>query len=88
MSIQGLHSARGAAERRAAPAGPARTAGASFREQLTRTSASVTGPAFHLRMPGENTVFSGNRIGRNNTAQEIYAEYLSLIHISEPTRPY
>ena len=75
MSIQGLHSARGAAERRAAPAGPARTAGASFREQLTRTSASVTGPAFHLRMPGENTVFSGNRIGRNNTAQEIYAEY-------------
>ena len=75
MSIQGLYSAHGAAERRTSPAVPARTAGTSFRDQLTRTSSSVTGPAFHLRMPGENTVFSGNRIGRSNTAQEIYAEY-------------
>lgn len=75
MSIQGVCGTRGAAERRPSSAGPARTAGTSFQDQLTRTSASVTGPAFHLRMPGENTVFSGSRIGRNNTAQEIYAEY-------------
>lgn len=75
MSIQGLCGTRGAAERRPSSAGSARTAGASFQDQLTRTSASVTGPAFHLRMPGGNTVFSGNRTGRNNTAQEIYAEY-------------
>nr|WP_326127676.1 hypothetical protein [uncultured Oscillibacter sp.] len=55
-------------------AGPARTAGASFQDRLERTSAAVTGPAIHLRMPGENTVYSGARGGRD-AAQEICAEY-------------
>lgn len=75
MSIQGLANTQAApAERRRAAAGPARTAGASFQDRLARTSAAVTGPAIHLRMPGENTVYSGARGGRD-AAQAIYAEY-------------
>lgn len=75
MSIQGLANTQAApAERRRSAAGPARAAGASFQDRLERTSAAVTGPAIHLRMPGENTVYSGARGGRD-AAQEIYAEY-------------
>lgn len=77
MSIQGLANPPARPETRRAAAGPAPAPGASFRDRLARTSASaaVTGPGFHLRMPGGNTVFSGSRAGRNNTTQEIYAEY-------------
>lgn len=75
MSIQGLVNTQAApAERRRAAAGPARTAGASFQDRLARTSAAVTGPAIHLRMPGENTVYSG-ALGGRDAAQEICAEY-------------
>lgn len=75
MSIQGLYNTQGTAERRRAAAVPSRTAAASFQDQLTRTSAAVTAPSFHLRMPGENTVYSGSCVGKNGTMQEIYAEY-------------
>lgn len=75
MSVQGLANAQASPAERCAAAGRTRPAGASFQDQLIRTAASVTGSAPHLRMPGESTVFSGNRTGRNNTAQEIYAEY-------------
>lgn len=73
MSIQGLAGSpaytgnRRTAARRSAPA--------SFQSRLERTAAAVTGPDIHLRMPGENTVYSGARGGQRDTMQEIYAEY-------------
>lgn len=75
MSIEGLRNTRPAAGR-GAVTGPARAAGASFQDRLARTAASAAAdPGVHLRMPGENTVYSGARGGKNGTFQEICAEY-------------
>ncbi len=53
--------------------------GLSFQEQLVQASAGfsavIQGPDIHLRMPTENTVYSIAHAGRNNTMQELYAEY-------------
>lgn len=74
MSIEGLQNTRPAAGR-GAVTGPVRAAGASFQDRLARTAASAAAdPGIHLRIPGENTVYSGARGGRD-AAQEIYAEY-------------
>lgn len=75
MSIEGLRNTRPAAGRGAAT-GPVRAAEASFQDRLARTAASAAAdPGAHLRMPGENTVYSGARGGKNGTFQEICAEY-------------
>lgn len=76
MSIQGLSNIPGPVERRSAVRSAPTAGGSAFQDQLTRTgAAAVTAPSIHLRMPGENTVYSGARGGGNGTAQEIYAEY-------------
>ena len=74
MSVQGLANTPAHMENRRAAARQAASSCASFQDRLARTSASVTGPAIHLRMPGENTVYSGARGGRD-AAQEICAGY-------------
>lgn len=74
MSVQNLLNTQPRTDSRPA-AGRSRTAGASFQEKLVQTSAVVEAPPIHLRMPTENTVYSGAHAGRNNTMQEIYAEY-------------
>lgn len=88
MSIQNISDA--AAHPQVPRAVPrAGDSGTSFRSQLSRTSAVIQGPDIHLRMPRENTVFSGGCAGRNNTFQEVYAEYTAdstpedpIVHIS------
>lgn len=76
MSVSSLSSAQKAAPDSRRPAarqsGPS---GLSFQERLVQTSAAVEGAPIHLRMPAENTVYSAARAGRNNTMQELYAEY-------------
>lgn len=62
-------------ESRRSAARPSGSSGPSFQERLVRTSAAIEGPPIHLRMPTENTVYSGAFAGRNNTMQEIYVEY-------------
>lgn len=74
MSIQGLAGTPAYTENRRAAARQTAPSCASFQSRLERTAAAVTGPAIHLRMPGENTVYSGARSGRD-ASQEIYAEY-------------
>ena len=74
MSVQNLLHTQPRTDSRPA-AGRSRAAGASFQEKLVQTSAVVEAPPIHLRMPTENTVYSGAHAGRNNTMQEIYAEY-------------
>lgn len=63
--------------------------GLSFQEQLTQATAAVQGPPIHLRMPTENTVYSAAHAGRDNTMQEVYAEYTAdstpddpIVHVS------
>lgn len=73
MSVQNLLSTQPYIERRRSSAGRTAAAGASFQDQLT--AAVIQGPEIHLRKPVENTVFSGGCGGRDNTFQEIYAEY-------------
>lgn len=75
MSVQNLHSAQSPTENRRFAAGGKKPAGASFQERLARTSASIQGPEINLRLPGENTVFSGAHAGQNRTMQTVYAEY-------------
>lgn len=72
MSIQRLTNAPARPAGRPA-ASPAPAAGGSFRDRLVQTAA--VNDAIHLRMPGENTVFSGAHAGRDGAFQEIYAEY-------------
>ena len=72
MSIQNLLSTQPSTESRRPSAVRAGAAGASFQDQLVQTAAAVQGPEIHLRMPNENTVFSGCH---GSAAQEIYAEY-------------
>lgn len=75
MSIQGLAGSPAHTENRRTAARRSAPAGASFQSRLERTAAAVTGPDIHLRMPGENTVYSGARGGQRDTMQEIYAVY-------------
>lgn len=75
MSVQNLLNTQPRTDSRRPAAGRAPAAGASFQERLAQTSAAVQGPSVHLRMPVENTVYSVARAGRNNTMQELYAEY-------------
>lgn len=91
MSVQNLLNTQPPIEHRRPSAGHAAAAGTSFQDQLAQTAASavIQGPEIHLRKPVENTVFSGGCGGRNNTFQEIYAEYTAdstpenpVVHIS------
>lgn len=75
MSVQNLLHTQPAGEGRRPSPGRAAAAGASFQNQLAQTASVIQGPDIHLRRPVENTVFSGGCGGRNNTFQEIYAEY-------------
>ena len=72
MSVQNLLNTQPPIEHRRPSAGHAAAAGASFQDQLVQTAAAVQGPEIRLRMPNENTVFSGCH---GAAAQEIYAEY-------------
>lgn len=78
MSVQNLLSTQSRAESLRYAAGGTKAAGASFQERLAQTSASaavIQGPEINLRIPGENTVYSGAHAGQNHTMQTIYAEY-------------
>ncbi len=75
MSVPSLMNTRTYTENRRSSARQNGPAEASFQARLDQFTASVQGPDIHLRMPRENTVFSGGCAGRNNTMQELYAEY-------------
>ena len=78
MSVQNLLSTQSPTESRRFAAGGNKPAGLSFQERLAQTSANaacIQGPDIHLRLPNENTVFSGSHAGQNHTMQTIYAEY-------------
>ncbi|WP_325200785.1 hypothetical protein [Oscillibacter sp.] len=75
MSVQNLLNTQPRTDSRPAAAGRSKPAGSSFQEKLVQTSAVVEAAPIHLRMPTENTVYSGAHAGRNSTMQEVYAEY-------------
>lgn len=78
MSVQNLLSTQSPTESRRFAAWGNKPAGLSFQERLAQTSANaacIQGPDIHLRLPNENTVFSGSHAGQNHTMQTIYAEY-------------
>ena len=76
MSVTSLTSTQKAqAESRRPAARQSGPSGLSFQERLVQTTAAVQGAPIHLRMPTENTVCSAAHAGRNNTMQEVYAEY-------------
>lgn len=83
MSVQNLLSTQACGKKRRSSAGQSKPVGLSFQKQLVQTSAAVNGPPIHLRMPGENTVYSGVIWGQS-TNQEVYAEYTADSTPEEP----
>ena len=75
MSIASLTNTQPRTENRRAAVRQSEPSSLSFQERLVQTSSVTEGPSIHLRMPGENTVCSTALAGRNNTMQEVYAEY-------------
>lgn len=75
MSVTSLSNTRKAQAEDRRPAVSPAPSGPSFRERMVQTTAAVQGPSIHLRMPNEDTVFSGSHRGRDGTMQELYAEY-------------
>lgn len=84
MSIASLTSARTPIESRRSAARQTTPSGDSFQARLASASAVIQGPAIHLRMPREGCVFSGAHAGRNQTMQEIYAEYTADSTAEDP----
>ena len=83
MSVQNLLNTQACGKNRRSSAGQSKPVGLSFQEQLVQTSAAVNGPPIHLRMPGENTVYSGVIWGQSAN-QEVYAEYTADSTPEEP----
>ena len=85
MSVSSLTSTQKAqAESRRSAARQSGPSGPSFQERLVQTTAAIQGAPIHLRMPTENTVCSAARAGRNNTMQEVYAEYTADSTAGDP----
>lgn len=83
MSVQNLLNTQTRMESRRPSAGRSGSAGLSFQDRLAQATAAVNGPPIHLRMPGENTIYSGSLWGRSAN-QEIYAEYTADSTPEEP----
>ena len=53
-------------------------------EPQTGTHQLIQGPNIHLRMKGENCIYSGGRFSDSATFQNIYAEYTSDSTAEDP----
>ena len=84
MSIQNLLNTQVCAENRRFPSGRSNPEGPSFQEQLAQTSPALPDTPIHLRMPGENTVYSASVWGQNTARQEVYAEYTADSTAGDP----